>query len=218
MRRIGVPSLSGRVSYAGTVRPMDRREALRRLAAGGAVTVGGSVIVSQPALAYTNPVVTGSPTVSINTTGDLTAQIVIGSLPTATCPASAISKPTPTQISLTWETFWPGNGQIMSTGSGTDVSIPRSFQRWFVDDRIRVTTVYRYRCVYSGRTAEVCIRWFREFRVASGGGSTATWALVAGSSTGPTTVACPAALARSSQLSPVVYAPGGRTEDGTPND
>ena len=142
---------------------MDRRDALKRLAAGSATAVGASVILSQPAFAFTNPTVTGSPTVTITTTGALTATIAISNVPAGSCPGSALSKPAPSQVSLTWETFWPGNNQVMSTGTGTSVSISSLFQRWFVDDRIRVTMVYRYQCVYGGSTATVCVRWFREF-------------------------------------------------------
>ena len=195
---------------------MDRRDALKRLAAGSALTAGASVIVSQPAFAFTNPTVIGSPTVSIRTTGGLTAQINISNVPLGSCPGSALSVPGPTQASLSWQTFWPGGPNVvMSTGTGTAVSIPSTFSTWFVNDRIRVTLVYRYQCVYGGSTATVCIRWFREFR-ASTGGATAVWAPVPASSTGPTTVACPAGLLAAPQSSGLHVSPGGRTVDGTP--
>jgi hypothetical protein len=193
---------------------MDRRDALKRLAAGSATAVGASVIVSQPAFAYANPTVTGSPTVTITTTGALTATIAISNVPAGSCPGSALSKPAPSQVSLTWETFWPGNNQVMSTGTGTSVSISSLFQRWFVDDRIRVTMVYRYQCVYAGSTTTICVRWFREFRASSGGGSTTVWSLL--TSTGPTTVACPASPLTASRSTGVEHTPGGRTEDGIP--
>lgn len=194
---------------------MDRRRALKRLAAGGTAAVGASLIVSQPAFAYTNPVVTGSPTVSITTLTDLTARINISNVPVATCPASALSRPAPVRTSLTWQTFWPGGPNVeMSTGSGTTVSIPGNFTTWFVNDRIRVTMIYRYRCVYAGSTSEICVRWFREFRATTGGAG-ANWALVGASSTGPTVVPCTSGLAAAPLFAPSSGA-SGRTADGTP--
>lgn len=192
---------------------MDRRDALKRLAAGSATAVGASVIVSQPAFAFTNPTVTGSPTVTVATTGRLTASISISNVPLGSCPGSALSKPSPSQVSLTWQTFWPGGNTVMSTGSGTAVSIPTGFDRWFANDRIRVTTVYRYQCVYAGSTSEICVQWFREFSATQTWPGT-NWTQVAAS--GPTTVACPAGLVAASRTSGVVESPGGRTADGTP--
>lgn len=173
---------------------MDRREALRRLAVGGATVAGATAVVSQPAFAFTNPTVTGSPTVSITTDNGLQATINRTNVPAGSCPASATTTPAPAEASLTWETFWPGGNQVMSAGSGPTVTIPGAFTQWFFNDRIRVTLVYRYQCVYVGSTAEICVRWFREFR-STGFGAAAGWQPVAGSSTGPTQVACPTAAA-----------------------
>ena len=110
---------------------MDRRRALKRFAAGGTMVLSTTAIVSQPAFAFTNPVVSGGPTVTVTTAGALTATIGIGGIPSASCPASAVSTPAPTQVGLTWETFWPGGGTVMSAGSGTGVSIPSGFGQWF---------------------------------------------------------------------------------------
>ena len=139
---------------------MDRREALRRLGAGGAVVVGAGAIVSQPAFAFDDPTVSGGPGVLIDTANARSADILVGNAPLGSCPESALSTPTPTQVSLTWETFWPAGNTVMSSGSGTSVSIPQAFQRWFPNDRVRVTLVYRYQCVSAASTAEVCIQSF----------------------------------------------------------
>lgn len=177
------------------------------------------MIVSQPAFAYTNPSVTGSPTVTVTTspTNGRFATINISNVPAGTCPQSAVSKPAPVQVSLTWTTYYPAGAVTMSTGSGTSVSIPTSYGEWYPDDRIRVTMVYRYQCVYAGRTTTICVRWYREFRNAGGYGTSASWSLVTASSTGPTVVACPAGVLAAPLTAPNM-ASGGRPfhNDPTP--
>lgn len=192
---------------------MDRRTALKRLGVGGVTVAGASVVLSQPAFAYTNPMVTGSPTVTVTTAGSLTATIGISSVPLATCPGSALSTPVPVQVSLTWETYWPDGGVVMSTGFGADVSISSTYAEWYPNDRILVTLVYRYQCVYEGSTTELCVQWFREFS-SSTFGSPTIWTQIAAS--GPTVVACPGALASSSLRSSVQHAAGGRPRGSTP--
>ena len=194
---------------------MDRRSALKRLAAGSAVAVGASAIVSQPAFAYANPSVTGSPTVTVTTTGIRNATINISNVPAGTCPQSAVTKPAPVRVSLAWETYYPAGNVTMSSGSGTAVSIPTNYGQWYPDDRIRVTMVYRYQCVYAGRTTTICVRWYREFSNTGGFGAGATWSLVGASSTGPTVVACPAGLVAAPLTAPIMSG-GGRPAYGDP--
>jgi hypothetical protein len=175
------------------------------------------MVISQPAFAFTNPSVTGSPTLSITTTETRSASINISSVPAGSCPRSALTRPAATPVSLTWETYWPAGAQQMSTGSGTAVSIPSGYNQWLTNDRIRVTMVYRYQCVYAGATAEICVRWFREFR-ANNNGSSAGWVLQGPLSTGPTVVSCSASMAAASRRAGTVEAAGGRSVDGALTD
>lgn len=200
---------------------MDRRAALKKLAAGGALSIGGTAIVSQPAFAFAAPVVTGSPTFDVITAGVRSARIVITNIPTASCPASAESSTGPTEVSLSWRAIWPGGGPggsdvVMNSGSGPLVTIPVNFSQWIPNDRIVIAVTYRYCCVYPGGTTCICVQWIREF-VAAGFGSNAVWSIVPGGSSGPTTVPCPSNLgaplaAPFSTPSPVI----GRDADGNP--
>ncbi len=165
---------------------MDRRTAIRQAAAAGMATAGYTAIASQPAFAYASPVITGPPNITVTTTSSLTARINLAP-PSVSCPASAVSTPTPTLVSLSQNAYWPGGNRVMSSGTGTTVSI-NGYGQWYPDDRIRVTVVYQFQCVYAGRTVTICAQWYREFRSSTYGAST-SWSLV--SSTGPTIVSCP---------------------------
>jgi hypothetical protein len=198
---------------------VDRRDALRRLVAGGVTVAGTTAVLSQPAFAFTDPaLLTGSPTVTVATTGQnsSTALISIGGAPGATCPASALSATGPNQASLNWTTFWPGGNQQMSGGSGNAVSIdPGTYDRWYTDDQVLVTVVYKYQCVYASQTVELCVSWFRQFSATVNGGRFTTWTLQGIESTGPTVVACSSGAGIQLKSAPSTwYNPSGRTTDG----
>ncbi len=70
---------------------MDRREALKKLGAGGLTVAGASMIVSTPAFAYDLPTGVTPATMTVTSTGN-TATVAITSNGTASCPNSAPSQ------------------------------------------------------------------------------------------------------------------------------
>ena len=142
--------------------------------------------MSQPAFAYANPTVIGSPTIVVTSSGGKGATITITGVPMAVCPASLTAPPpAPVQVSLTWQALSPPT--VLASGSGPNVSYSGG-SSWRSGDLIRVTVVYRYQCIYSGGTSQACFSWFREFITAGNGGGS-VWTVNA--SSGPTSVACP---------------------------
>ncbi len=69
---------------------MDRRQAIRRIAAGTGATVAASAVVTSPAFAYDAPTVSpGPPTPLVHTVGFERVDVESNGFGTATCPASA---------------------------------------------------------------------------------------------------------------------------------
>jgi hypothetical protein len=70
---------------------MDRRDALKKLGAGGLVAAGVSMVVSTPAFAYDLPTGVLPATMTVTSSGS-TATVTITSNGTASCPNSAPSQ------------------------------------------------------------------------------------------------------------------------------
>lgn len=78
---------------------MDRRDALKKIAVGGATVVGASAVMSSPAFAYAAPTNIPTPTSTVSVVNASLALVMISYGGTATCPASATAGPDQVQIS-----------------------------------------------------------------------------------------------------------------------
>lgn len=182
---------------------MDRRAALKKLGAGGAVAIGATAIVSSPAFAFTGPTPPAAPGLAPTLSGGvifgnriLTVTLSPG---TATCPASAVpAGATVIASSFTASPPTPGNGLAsVSPLTGSTVG-PGSLVVTFTRDTISffgltfgaaatATFEYRvrYRCTYARPgQADTCRSWTIQYTAAAFG----EWSLTPSISTGS---ACP---------------------------
>lgn len=171
---------------------MDRREALKKISAGGAVAIGTTAVLSSPAFAYTLPTVSGTPTMSIATIDLNSATLTVSAFPVGTCPASATdadgSSPGVQASSGSPNYSWTVTRPVgTNTGSGTWASTPytanieRGTGPWnagtligLAADTISVTVRRAYTCTYGAGSATRCVSWTQLF-TASGTFGSATW-------------------------------------------
>jgi len=88
-----------RLMTRAEIEPMDRRDALKKIAIGGATVVGASAVMSSPAFAYAAPTNIPTPTSNVTVVNASLALVIISYGGTATCPASATAGPNEIQIS-----------------------------------------------------------------------------------------------------------------------
>jgi len=175
---------------------MDRREALKKIGAGGAVAVGATAVLSSPAFAYTLPTVGANPTITLTATTTTSLTIAISGYPAGSCPASSTNAgdvPTQGTVSISWElkrqladgTFTvPGDTNAISpiprTGTGTTVT--RGSGQWDGQDstaghdHLIVRVRRSYTCTYGTGSATRCVEWQFEQRANPTFGTSVTWA------------------------------------------
>jgi hypothetical protein len=176
---------------------MNRRDALKKLAAGGAVTIGATAIVSSPAFAFTGPTPPAAPVLGRALSGGLIGGnrilTVTMSPGTATCPASAVPAGA-TVVASSFTATPPGGGNgltSVSPPSGSTVgpgSLVVSFERntffGLFGAAATATFVYRvrYRCSYARPgQADTCRSWTIQYTAAGFGEWSATPSITAGS-------------------------------------
>ena len=147
---------------------MDRREALKKLAAGGATVAGATVISSSRAFAYDQPTQAGSISITAFRQNDARVRIRVTNFGSATCPASAVSGTasatfqnqsfsvgmltTPGAIlEVVRPITAPLPASVTTTAASIRKRIPGTGQVAFdATDSIIVTVNVRYRCTYTG--------------------------------------------------------------------
>lgn len=139
---------------------MDRREALKKIVAGGAVVGGSVLVVSQPAFAYTAPTVTSQPFLSnITKTGPRTASVRFN-LGSASCPASATSTSASASVTLVDASSSLGAPIDITSASPvitvTKNSGPGQGQNWQLGEILAVTGEIVYTCTYAGDSRSTC--------------------------------------------------------------
>ena len=144
---------------------MDRREALKKLAIGGATAVGASAVVSTPAFAFDQPSVIGNPFVAAGVTGFGQTLTVTVTPAAASCPASATGGLSTDGVRL----------QSIATPAGVAVNPPNTFAvsgplvvtftRGSIFGASSAELFYRvrYRCQYAASTSERCRAWTIRF-------------------------------------------------------
>ena len=162
---------------------MDRRAALKKIGAGGAVAVGASMIASSPAFAFDSPVVTSPPDfVPRNDTivffnRRRVFRIEIASFGAATCTGSS------DQAGGGAEFIPFGNGAIgqltltANVAAGTVVFPPWAFfvgeikgtpfreDDWQVGDELTLTLEVPWRCTYGAVERDVVSSTTKTYRV-----------------------------------------------------
>jgi hypothetical protein len=162
---------------------MDRREALKKLGAGGAVAVSAATIVSSPAFAFTAPTPpanpfpltpTLTPIVPLNFGINRDLTVTFGPNPAdARCPGSALPSGSATIVSGAFTASISGFGSpTVSAASGTPgaANATVTFRRGTFGEvgfGATATIVYavRYRCSYARPgSADACRTWTITFQ------------------------------------------------------
>jgi hypothetical protein len=160
---------------------MDRREALAKLAGGGAAVVGASLVVSSPAFAFAAPTVTGVPSAfTLTKDGPKEADIAASGFPAGSCPQSSTSPgDVPSQGAPSYAWTAPG-----SSGIGTTVTPSGN---WSTGDTVTVAVTVAYTCLYAPPNSTTrSFRWTRTFTAAGPGASQPVF--TGGPISGPTPV------------------------------
>lgn len=138
---------------------MDRRDALKKLAAGTATVATASVVVSSPAFAYTAPTPPANPTISAALSGFLSAELTVTLSPgLPTCPASAIHGASAPNTAYSTSVTGPVSVTQVSPSVGPPLVV-RFTRTGFGTAAATITYRVRYRCSYQGQNADVCKSW-----------------------------------------------------------
>lgn len=160
---------------------MDRREALKKVGAGGAALVGTSLVISSPVFAFAAPTVTGAPTITLTKDNASTATIGASGFPEGSCPESATNlNDVPSRGTPTYSWTDPGGGP---DGSGTAVT---STINWATGTVVTVTVTVAYTCLYTPPNSTTqSYSWSQPFTSGGNGGS---GVFTPGTISGPTPV------------------------------
>ena len=179
---------------------MDRRDALKKLGAGGAVVVGATAIASSPAFAFTGPTPPALPGLAPVRSGPVflgnRTLTVTMSPGTATCPASAVPAGATVVGSSFTATAPNGSNGLASvspltdatTGSGSlVVTFTRNTGFFFgIEYGLNATATFeyrvRYRCSYARPgQADTCRSWTIVYTAAAVGDWSLTPSITTGS-------------------------------------
>lgn len=143
---------------------MDRRAALRKLTAGGAIAFGTSVVLSTPAFAYNAPTLATQATLSTSVVNARRVSITITSVGTAACPASALTTSTGTYVRSDLATVFASASSLFERRSpGPTVPFPATAttltfdvrrtdnsgpNAWVNGDSFSVTVFADFTCTY----------------------------------------------------------------------
>ena len=143
---------------------MDRRQALLKLAAGGATAVGASMVLSTPAFAYNAPSLATQATLSTSVVNARRVRITVTSVGTAMCPASALTTSPGIYVRSDLATvFASGSSFFERRSPGATVPLPASAttltfdvrrnnpsgsNNWVNGDSFSVTVFADFTCTY----------------------------------------------------------------------
>ena len=173
---------------------MDRRQALKKIGAAGAVVAATPVVLSTPAFAYDSPTAPSGAIIVATTIPTQRVNVNMISLGTASCPASANSTTAAVSF-LRWEiskgSTTPSNAMIQlrpDGGGGVIDTLPSTYTLQSTGFRLRkrsaagnsdlnlstgdtfnVGLVVRYTCTYSDGTTRT-LDHTHSFTITKGGG------------------------------------------------
>jgi len=144
---------------------MDRREAMKKIAVGGATVVGASAVISSPAFAFDQPVQTTAPTFNLTfSNSPVRGQATVTqALPgVGSCNASATGGTDPvgviTNFALVSFDVEPGSEVVIVSQTSTQFDVQKRDivtldpVLWLGSSGVFTATV-RYTCTYAGGSA-----------------------------------------------------------------